>query len=172
MNTNIVLVGFMGTGKTTVGLLLAEQLGWSFVDTDKVIVKRSGMSIPQIFEQQGEKAFRDLETAVVKDMVKGSGQIISTGGGAVLRPENREQMLAGGFVVALKADAETIISRVKEDKNRPLLAGDAEARVRALLLERAEAYDFAHLTLQTDQLSAEAAAALIAEAWKRKKQQA
>jgi len=146
---NIVLIGFMGTGKSTVGFALAERLGWRFVDTDVVVVEREGRTIPQLFEEKGETYFRDAETAALADVLSGSMQVVATGGGAVLRPENRETMLAGGFVVALTAPPDVLLARLRGDANRPLLAGDKEERVHRLLEERKNAYDFAPLVVDT-----------------------
>jgi len=139
----------MGTGKSTVGAALADRLGWRFVDTDELLVAREGKSIPELFEERGERYFRDAETAVLADVLKGTKQVVSTGGGAVLRPENREAMLSGGLVVALTAPAETLLVRLRGDVNRPLLSGDKEERVHRLLAERKNAYDFAPLVIDT-----------------------
>ncbi|MCC3372948.1 shikimate kinase [Cohnella sp. REN36] len=149
---NVVLVGFMGTGKSTVSRLLAERLGWSRIDTDDEIVRRAERTIPEIFAGEGEAAFRELESAVIRDVLAGERRIVATGGGAVLRDDNRAAMLAGGLVVALTADRETLIARVVaggEAAGRPLLAGDAEARIDALLATRRHAYDFAHVAIDT-----------------------
>jgi shikimate kinase len=148
-NRNIVMIGFMGTGKSTVGSALAERLGWRFVDTDAAVVEREDRSIPQLFEEEGEAYFRDAESAVLKSVLAGSRQVVSTGGGAVLRQANRETMLEGGFVVALTAPPDVLLARLKGDANRPLLAGDKEERVHRLLEERKNAYDFAHLVVDT-----------------------
>jgi len=162
---NIVLIGFMGTGKTTVGLALSEKLGWTFVDTDQRIVEREARSIPELFEQEGEAYFRDAESAVLEEVLAGERQIVSTGGGSVLRPLNRETMLRGGFVVALTAPADALIERLRGDANRPLLAGDKEERVRLLLKERKNAYDFASLTVDTSKLGvAETVETILREA--------
>ncbi|WEK52897.1 MAG: shikimate kinase [Candidatus Cohnella colombiensis] len=149
---SIVIVGFMGTGKSTVSRLLSERLGWDRIDTDDEVVRRAGKSIPQLFEDNGEEVFRDMETAVIQDVLSGSPKVIATGGGAVLREVNRHVMLQQGWVVSLTADRECLISRVTSASaagTRPLLAGDAEARVHALLESRRNAYDFAHLTIDT-----------------------
>ncbi|TLS49977.1 shikimate kinase [Paenibacillus antri] len=143
------MIGFMGTGKSTVGSALAERLGWRFVDTDATVVEREGRSIPQLFEEEGEAYFRDAESAVLKSVLTGSRQVVSTGGGAVLRQANRETMLEGGFVVALTAPPDVLLARLRGDANRPLLAGDKEERVHRLLEERKNAYDFAHLVVDT-----------------------
>lgn len=152
MHRNIILIGFMGTGKSTVGQALAAALDWTFVDMDERIVEKAGQSIPEIFATHGEAYFRDLESDVLHELAGGAKQVIATGGGAVLRPANREVMLKGGLVVNLKADAETIIHRVKGDANRPLLAGDVEERVRKLLQERRGMYDYAHLAIDTSSM--------------------
>ncbi|MEF2964591.1 shikimate kinase [Paenibacillus sp. M1] len=163
MHTNqdiIVLIGMMGTGKSTVGAHLAEATGYRLLDLDAMIVQRAGYPIPQLFAEQGEAHFRDLETAVLCEALRMPGSILATGGGAVLRERNCREMLEHGWVVALSASAETIVARVGEDSGRPLLAGGAQARVEALLAERKHAYDFAHLTVDTsgkspDKVSAE-----------------
>jgi shikimate kinase len=146
-----VLVGFMGTGKSTVGQALAECLGWRFVDTDQVIVEREGRTIPELFETMGETYFREQESRVLEDVLDGDHQVVSTGGGSVLREANRETMRAGGFVVALTAPPSVLLERLRADANRPLLAGDKEERVLRLLEERKDAYDFAHFTVDTSE---------------------
>jgi shikimate kinase len=162
---NIVLVGFMGTGKTTIGRRLAERLQWTFADTDASIEQRAGARIPEIFAQHGEAYFRQLEEGVIKDIMLGSKQVVATGGGAVLAETNRLAMLGGGFVVALTATPETIIDRVKNDKNRPLLQGNVEDRVHSLLEQRKEAYGFAHLMIDTTSLDEEEIVSLILAAY-------
>lgn len=164
VNRNVIIVGFMGTGKSTVSRLLADRLGWSRIDTDEEIVRRAGKSIPDIFASDGESAFRDLESRVLADLLEGGGQIVATGGGAVLREGNRRCMRAGGWVVALAADRQTLVRRVAaggEAAGRPLLAGDAEARIDALLAARRHAYDFAHATIDTSRLTPEQVAELL-----------
>lgn len=146
-----MLIGFMGTGKSTVGMALAERLGWRFVDTDERIVAAEGRSIPDIFAAEGEAYFRDVEARVIAETLQARRQIVSTGGGAALRSANRETMLAGGFVVALKAPPAVLLERLRGDANRPLLAGDQEERVHRLLEERRHAYDFAHYTVDTSE---------------------
>jgi len=154
---NIILIGFMGTGKTTLGRLLAERLQWSFVDCDERIVDRAGMSIADVFTKQGEDAFRALESEVIDDVLRSTQQVVSTGGGSVLRAANRQRMKQGGLVIALTADKATILRRVQGDAARPLLQGDAETRIEQLLEERKGAYDFAHLFIDTAQLTVDQA---------------
>ena len=148
-NRNIVLIGFMGTGKTTIGKSLARSLGWTFVDTDELVELTAGSSVQKIFEEQGEIYFRKLETEVLIQVLGSEQQIIATGGGAVLAEHNREVMIEGGLVIALQADISTIIQRVSGDQSRPLLKGDLSDRVAALLEQRKFAYDFADISIQT-----------------------
>ncbi|WP_374705998.1 shikimate kinase [Paenibacillus antibioticophila] len=158
---NIVLIGMMGTGKTTVGARLAEETGYPLVDLDALISEKAGCPIPQLFAERGEPYFRDLEAAVLKDVLAQEGIILATGGGAVLREENCREMAARGWVVALKATVEEIVSRVGEDPGRPLLAGGARSRVEALLDQRRQAYDFAHVIIDTSGKSPEEVSAEI-----------
>lgn len=148
---NVIFVGFMGTGKTTVSRMLSERMGWQLTDTDEEIVRLAGRTIPQIFAEEGEPAFRDRESRVLADVLSGERRIVATGGGAVLRESNRTAMLERGWVVALTADKASLIQRVTgpADGARPLLAGDAEARVTALLESRKHVYDFAHAKVDT-----------------------
>ncbi|GIP48083.1 shikimate kinase [Paenibacillus sp. J53TS2] len=152
---NIVLIGMMGTGKSTVGSLLAAETGLALVDLDQRIVEEAGRTIPDIFAAEGEAYFRELESAILRSTLQERGIVLATGGGAVLREENRLVMREGGLVVALQATAEEIVARVGEDPGRPLLAGGAKERVIALLEERKDAYAFAHLTVDTSGKSAE-----------------
>lgn len=152
-NKNIILVGLMATGKSTVGAILAEQLGYELVDLDQVIVETEGRSITDIFADKGEAYFRRIETEVLKRMLKDKHKIISTGGGAVLAQGNASVMLENGIVVALTASEEEIIARVSEDHNRPLLAGNAAERVRRIMKQRQDAYLFAHYTVDTTGLT-------------------
>ena len=137
---NIVLVGFMGSGKTTVGKLVAEQTGMPLLDMDSMIVERAGKSINEIFANEGEAHFRSLERALVKELSETEGNIISTGGGIVLNPDNIADFERTGLVVCLLADAETVLDRVKHDASRPLLAGDKEAKILELLESRKHLY--------------------------------
>ncbi|MBP1156148.1 MULTISPECIES: shikimate kinase [unclassified Paenibacillus] len=151
-NRNIVLIGMMGSGKTTVGQALSAKLGWTYIDTDSEIVRSQGMSISEMFAKQGEEAFRRAESDTIGDVLRGSKQVIATGGGAVLLEQNRHAMNENGFVVALSASVETIIERVRGDQNRPLLQGNLEERVNHIVVSRKHAYDFADLKVDTDGL--------------------
>lgn len=160
-NDSIILIGFMGTGKSTVGRILAGKLGLDFVDSDRQIEKEQGMTIPDLFRERGEAAFRAIETDTLKRLLREGRRVIATGGGAVLAAENREAMRAGGTVVALKASPETIIRRVGESGDRPLLAGDVADNVKRLHEQRKTAYDFADLSVVTDGLTADEVAERI-----------
>lgn len=140
---NVVLTGFMGTGKTTVGRLLAHRLGWPFVDTDAEIADRAGCSVPEIFAAEGEVGFRALEHAVCLEMAKRTGIVIATGGGALLDPGVREAVEASGTVVCLTCDKDEILRRLSCETHRPLLDGsqsDRQARIEHLLSQRDDAY--------------------------------
>ena len=118
---NIFLVGLMGAGKTTVGRMLAKRLGLGFVDSDREIENRTGVVVPTIFEIEGEEGFRKREAQAIADLTALSGHVLATGGGAVLRQENRENLKANGFVVYLNAPPQVLWERTRHDKNRPLL---------------------------------------------------
>lgn len=140
---NIVLIGMMASGKSTVGRLLANAMGRPFIDTDALVEERAGMPIPQVFAEQGEAAFRELEAAVVTDVMARDGQVVATGGGVVLRPENREVLRAGGMVFWLDVPATELYDRAVAQgvEGRPLLAGkDPSGRLAALAAARREAY--------------------------------
>lgn len=157
----IVLIGMMGTGKSTVGALLAAETGYRMLDLDAMIAEKAGCSIPELFEEKGEAYFRELESAVLVEALEVPGSILATGGGAVLRESNCREMLKYGWVVALAATVDEIVARVGEDKGRPLLAGGARQRVTELLEKRKHAYDFAHVTIDTSGKSAEEVSAEI-----------
>lgn len=150
---NLILIGFMGAGKTTVGKLLAKEKGMKFVDTDERIVEEQKRSIPDIFAEDGEGYFRDLETDLLKRMlVDTKCAVISVGGGMPVREENRKLLRELGCVIYLSATKETILSRVQRDGSRPMLEGeDLEARVSRLLREREALYKkAAHVDVRTD----------------------
>lgn len=142
MGERIILIGFMGAGKTSVGQAIAGITGAPFLDTDQMIEAAAGKSISRIFEEDGEEAFRRTETEVITGLLSGSGDaVISTGGGLPMREENRQALRKMGRVVYLKVRPETVLERLKGDTTRPLLAGgDAAARVRKLLEFRDPVY--------------------------------
>ena len=149
----IVLMGFMGAGKTTIGKALAERLSWDFIDTDAEIEKEQGRKISEIFETEGEQAFRDMETRLLKKLEKSEEQfVLSIGGGMPVREENRELLRKIGTVVYLKATKEELVRRLSGDTNRPLLQGGAlEEKVAALMAARESIYvETAHQEVVTD----------------------
>ncbi|GAA0832135.1 shikimate kinase [Bifidobacterium pullorum subsp. gallinarum] len=155
MGKNIILIGMMGTGKSTVGRLVADSLGYTLIDLDTEIEKLDGRTIPEMFEADGESYFREAESAALRSVLLRKGIVVASGGGAVLSSENCEAMKQGGWVVALTADTASIVERVRGDVNRPLLAGDVEERVGRILDERKDKYLFADVMLDTVGRSAE-----------------
>lgn len=150
---NIILIGFMGAGKTTVGKLLSKEKGMKFIDTDERIEAEQGKSIPDIFEEYGETYFRDLETDLLKRMQEDTkNAVISVGGGMPVRECNRRLLRRLGCVIYLSATKQTILGRVQNDGSRPMLNGDSlEARVERLMKEREVLYkQAAHLDIRTD----------------------
>lgn len=152
---NIALCGFMGTGKSSVGRMVADQLRFDFLDTDTVIEARAGKVIAQIFAEQGEAAFRELERGLVKEMASRTRTVISTGGGLVVDPENLASLKQHAVVICLWASPETLWSRVKNQGHRPLLqAADPLEKIRKLLAERTPFYKQADALVNTELRSA------------------
>jgi shikimate kinase len=158
---NIVLIGFMGTGKSTVGKKLAKSLSWTFIDTDTNIENREKKTIPDIFRDHGEAYFRNVESEVIEQVMKQTNQVVSMGGGAVLLEGNRKSMLDNGLVITLTATPEIIIQRLQGNSDRPLLQGDIKERVFTMMEQRQGAYDFAHVSIDTHNKSSEEIAAQI-----------
>lgn len=138
---NIFFVGLMGAGKTTVGRLLAKGLDMMFYDTDHEIERRTGVRIPVIFEVEGEAGFRRREAAMIEELSQLPGVVLATGGGAVLMPENRENLKRNGTVIYLRANVHELWLRTRNDKNRPLLQNaDPRSRLELLFAERDPLY--------------------------------
>ena len=150
---NIVLIGFMGAGKSTVARTLGEWFDMEIVEMDELISDRQRMSIPEIFEKHGEEYFRNLETNLLIELQKTSRTIISCGGGAAMRSQNVSEMKKNGYVVLLTATPKTILERVKENDDRPLLKNHKNVEYIAELMEkRREKYETAaDLIVQTDE---------------------
>ena len=149
---NIILVGFMGTGKTVTGQKLADKTGMPLIDMDEFIELQEGCSITDIFATDGEPAFRALEKQCVKNLSKETGLIISTGGGIVLDPENIECFKKSGLVVCLTASEQTILKRLENDTTRPLLSGDKKTQITTLLESRRSLYDAISHQIDGEQL--------------------
>lgn len=144
---NIILTGFMGCGKTTVGKLLAEELDYRFIDTDQLIEQKFGMTVPEIFSTHGEACFRNAEKQIAAELSKSGGQVISTGGGLMLDPENKKSLGASGRVVCLIATPEEIYRRIStaDQTERPLLeAENPLERINELISERRKGYEQFH----------------------------
>lgn len=138
---NIVLFGFMGTGKTSVGKALAQELGMQFLDMDHIIEEREGRTINDIFATDGEPYFRELEFNLVKELSQREGLVIGTGGGVVLNEENIKSFASTGLCVCLNAAPEEILRRLESDGSRPLLAeGDKLQKIRDILDSRQALY--------------------------------
>ncbi|RZV47026.1 MAG: shikimate kinase [Acidimicrobiia bacterium] len=148
---NLWLVGMMGSGKTTVGRVVAARTDRPFRDVDLIVAERLGTSIPDLWQRDGEDSFRAIESAIIGELASGSGAIISTGGGAILREGNRNAMRRTGTVVWLQATAPVLASRVGGSLDRPVLGGGGEGRLAELLEDRAAAYEeAADHTVNTD----------------------
>jgi shikimate kinase len=164
-DANVYLTGLSGSGKSTVGPLLAQRLGWAFLDTDDLIEQSTGMAVTDIFNALGEAAFRERETEMIRHLATMFRElVVSLGGGAVLSGTNRSLLYESGTVVYLKATPDRLAERLGEGAaSRPLLKTDPDLRrrLRTLLDERAPLYEKAHLTIETDELDAEAIAGRI-----------
>ena len=171
MPPHIILVGYRGTGKTTVGRILANRLGWNFADNDDLVEAVAGKSIAEIFATEGEPSFRDRESAALAELCTRPARVIATGGGAILRAANRQLLRQSGFVVWLKAAPETVWSRLVTDPTtaarRPNLTqtGGFE-EVRVLVAAREPLYrETADFAVPSDALSPEEVANAILTAW-------
>ncbi len=140
MKENIILVGLMGAGKSTIGRNLAKQLNKEFFDSDRVIEERTGVDIATIFEIEGEQGFRDREEQVIKELCEKEGIILATGGGSILRENNRQTMKENGHVIYLCTSAELLYSRIRYDKSRPLMQTESPLDTLKKLLNDREPY--------------------------------
>jgi shikimate kinase len=166
---NIALIGFMGTGKTTVGRVLGEMLGYMFADVDQEVESEQGVSIAHIFSELGESYFRLLERDMIKSLSGKRDLIISAGGGAVLDVRNVDEMKRGGLLVCLTAQPEVILRRVQGNSSRPLLqVPDPLARIRELMAARQQFYALADYTIDTSGLTVKETAAQVMAITKKK----
>lgn len=148
---NIILVGYRGTGKTTVGKELAEQVGYHFIDTDEEVVRESGKTIPEIFAEYGEPRFREMESKALRDITYRDRSVISTGGGIILSADNRRHIMNNGFCVYLTASPFVIYQRIHRDSNRPSLTGKSPMDEIVELLNKRHAFyeEVAAITIDT-----------------------
>jgi len=154
MFKNIILTGFMGVGKTSVGTQLAKDLGYAFVDTDTLIEADQHMTITTIFAKYGEPYFREIEARIVQEVTERESQVVSTGGGAVIWDMNREAFKQAGLVVCLSALPEVIFERIKHETHRPLLqTPNPLAKIKEMLESRARFYAQADITIDTSEKS-------------------
>jgi shikimate kinase len=148
---NIVLTGFMGTGKTTIGKALAKMLHMKLVDVDEEIETAQGMTINDIFKTYGEQHFRDIETAMIRKLSQEGNLVISTGGGTVLRDENMQALRENGTIFCLNAGPETILERTAGSQDRPLLkVEDPKKKISELLAYRRPYYEKAGIMIETE----------------------
>ena len=154
---NVFLIGFMGSGKSTIASCLVKNYGMDMIDMDQLIVEREGMSISDIFAQKGELYFRDVETNLLIEIQGEQNKVVSCGGGVVLREKNIQAMKKSGQVVLLNAKPETILERVKDDDNRPLLRGNKNVQfIREMMEKRRPKYEMAaNFVIHTDGKSAD-----------------
>ncbi|MEE3331982.1 MAG: shikimate kinase [Myxococcota bacterium] len=159
------LVGMMGAGKSTLGPIVARALGRPFVDTDEVVVQTAGQSVQAIFESEGERGFRERERAAIVEVAK-QGAVVSLGGGAIAQPGAPQRLAALGTVVYLRAGLATLMTRIGDGSQRPMLSGmspdEREQRIAELLAERAPAYESAQLVVDVDTLEVDSIAEQIA----------
>ena len=154
LSANIVLVGFMGTGKSTVGRVIAQKLGFHFIDTDDMIEQTSKAKISDIFAEHGEDYFRDLESQAVKSVALMKNQVVATGGGVVLRSSNIDLLRTGGPIFCLNATPKAIWDRVRSSRSRPLLRGpEPLKKIETLLDKRAPYYALADHQIETTGVS-------------------
>jgi shikimate kinase len=160
---SIILTGFMGSGKSSVGKVVSSQLGRSFIDLDEEIVKAAGWTINEIFARDGEQAFREIESfQLAKVLSSKNGIVLATGGGVVISAKNRELMRGSGVVVCLQVTLEQVMARISDSNDRPLLLADnATKRAETLLNEREHFYADADIRIDTDRKSVEDVAAEI-----------
>ena len=159
----IVLTGFMGAGKSATGKILARQLNLEFIDTDSIIKERTGQSIKEIFQLQGEPFFRYLEKTVVAEVARKDGVVIAAGGGVILDPANRRNLKKNGIVIFLMVSPDEIRKRVAGDASRPLLNTSQKETIKNLLSQRLPFYRKADICVDTDNKTPQAVAQEIIE---------
>ncbi len=161
---NIILAGAMGSGKTSVGRIVAKRLGREFRDTDRMIEEITGLSIARIFSERSEAYFRNLEREVIAQIRYQKNLVVAVGGGSVIPKENRDNLAANGVIICLCATSDTLKKRLADQSGRPLLSGgDVESRIEQILAERKAIYDSLEWKIITDDLSLEEVADAVIE---------
>ncbi len=150
---NIVLLGMMGSGKSTIGYLLSNKINSDFYDIDKIIEEEEGLKITEIFENKGENYFRKIEEKICLKILKFNKKIISLGGGSFLNNKIREEIQNNHVSFWLNWNTSTIIRRIKKNKNRPILKGMSENEINKLIIKRKKIYEKAHLKINCENLS-------------------
>lgn len=158
---SVVLIGMMGAGKTAVGRRVASLLGWPFVDTDEQVESRTGKAVARIFETDGEAAFRDAESRVVAEAARRRPAVIAAGGGVVLREENVRRLAKSGWLVWLRPSVDALVVRVRNPRDRPLLHGNLEERVAAILAQREPLYARADIQVDVSEMTVDEAARVV-----------
>jgi shikimate kinase len=166
---NLFLIGPMGAGKTTLGRIIAQELDYPFYDSDRVIEERTGVDIPTIFDYEGEQGFRRRESRIIDELTQLNNIVLATGGGAVLRKQNRDRLMQRGFVIYLQVSVDKQLERTCRDKSRPLLQiEDPEAKLLKLAAERTPLYTTSStFSINTDHQSTRALKNSIISAYKK-----
>jgi shikimate kinase len=165
---NLILLGFMGTGKSSCGRLAATELGFSFLDMDALLEAGAGKPIPRIFAEDGEPAFRRMESELAAELAGREDVVIAAGGGVVLNPENTRRLGERGVLVCLRAEPDTVLRRVAAAEHRPLLeGGDKAERIRSLLAQRKPLYDAIPHQVRTDKLTPAEVARRVLEIYRK-----
>lgn len=169
MKTNIVLIGFMGAGKSLVANILSHKYKMRCLSTDETVEKKAGRKVSEIFQKDGEARFRQMEKAAVKEISESQNVIVDCGGGIVLDPDNVKALKKKGILFYLQASPEVVLKRLKDHKNRPLLQVDNPLeRIKELMKERKKLYEQADFTIFTDQQTIEQTALAVVALWKPK----
>ncbi len=165
LNSNIILIGPMGAGKTTIGRQIARVFGFDFFDSDREIEERTGASIPLIFELEGEQGFRKREQDIIAELAGKSQIVLATGGGAILKEQNRKLLKSSGTIVYLCASLDDLIERTSKDKNRPLLQTEnPRAKLQSIITKRDPIYrQLADIILETNKMTVHTAVKKLEE---------
>tara|TARA_Y200000002_G_scaffold158181_1_gene130784 strand:+ start:1747 stop:2274 length:528 start_codon:yes stop_codon:yes gene_type:complete len=152
LKNNIILIGPMGSGKTSIGKKLSKMMKFSFIDTDHIIEEKTGVDIPTIFEHEGESGFREREKNILKEISNIENTVVGTGGGIIISPENREIIKNLGFVVYLTADIRELVYRTAQDKSRPLIKNNNTEKVMVDIIKKREKYyeNTSNIKISTD----------------------